>query len=205
VTPTVTPTVDPRDAYEPDDVTPKPIAVGETQVHNFYPNGDVDKETFVAKGARRYQVLTADLALGVDTLITVVQSNKTWVNDDYASGTGNFASAVCFEAPADGAAVVTTVNKAQYGSDKRYTLKVSEIANLNTSPCNAASSTPVSQRMLDDRLVFGASLPAAFSKPFVAQDRQLKPIALVPPNVRPAAPEDLPFRFVIVVELKVTP
>lgn len=138
-TPTSLPTATPdsRDPYEPDDVDAKPISIGETQAHNFYPSGDIDKVSFPVKTSRFYQVLTSDLALGVDTLVTVNLGNSaTWVNDDYAPGTGNFASAVCFQAPQDGTAIATIVNKAnQYGGDKTYRVRVSEIPTLYTAPC----------------------------------------------------------------------
>jgi len=42
----------PGDAYEPDDATPRPIGLGETQGHSFYPTGDVDKVEFAVKPGR---------------------------------------------------------------------------------------------------------------------------------------------------------
>ncbi len=183
---THTPTPDLRDSYEPDDVTPHSIALGESQIHNFYPNGDVDNVVFIAKTDRYYQVLTSDLALGVDTLITVtmnITQTMRWVNDDYAPGTNNFASAVCFRAPGDGNAVVTIVNMArQYAPDKKYTIKVTEIPSLNTPPCQPISATPVAQSAPNASL---ARLSGAM-------------------HLRPAfAPFDtMPYRFIILLDLK---
>ena len=142
-TSTFTPTPDLRDAYEPDDLVLRAIAVGETQLHNFYPNGDVDKVGFLAKAGRYYQAATSNLALGVDTFMTVALGIQQWTNDDYSPpGSGNYASAVCFQAPFDGTAVVTVVNVAQqYGPDKTYQLSVNEVAGCPT-PTPSITSTP---------------------------------------------------------------
>jgi hypothetical protein len=134
---TPVPTQDLRDHFEPDDVTPAPIAIGEIQAHNFYPFGDVDKVTFNAKNTHVYQILTSDLALGVDTLVTVTQGGGEWHNDDYASaGSNNFASAVCFTATVDAAAVVTITNQQPlFDPTKTYSLTVSEVPTITTAPC----------------------------------------------------------------------
>ncbi|MBI5033779.1 MAG: PilN domain-containing protein [Chloroflexi bacterium] len=143
-TPSATPTRDMRDPYEPDDTdaTAKTILIGETQSHNFYPSGDMDKVTFPVKMSRYYQVLTSNLALGVDTFVAVNPGdNSTWSNDDHTPGSGNFASAVCFQATKDGMAIATVSNKSgQYNSDKTYQVRVSEVPNLYTAPC--AQPTP---------------------------------------------------------------
>ncbi|MGB9879275.1 MAG: serine/threonine-protein kinase, partial [Anaerolineae bacterium] len=68
---TMSPTPVFTDAFEPDDVNPKPIALGETQRHNFYPSGDVDRVSFRVKAGRVYGVITSDLAIGVDTVVIV--------------------------------------------------------------------------------------------------------------------------------------
>ena len=145
-TSTPTPTPDLRDPYEPDDVSPKPIAVGEAQSHNFYPVGDVDKVSLFTKAGRRYQILTADLAVGVDTFLSVTLGSKTWVNDDYApAGSGNFASAVCFEAAIEGTATATIANRTQlYGPDKTYKVSLNEVtaAEMATAPCSSTTPMP---------------------------------------------------------------
>jgi hypothetical protein len=128
------------DDYEPDDPFAKPIAVEGVQEHNFYPDGDRDLVKFLAKEGRHYAVFTSNLALGVDTHIKVVMDG-TFIdeNDDYAPGTGNFASAVCFQAPFDGPAVVIITNlQQQYGPDKTYEFAVNEAPILYVSPLSLA-------------------------------------------------------------------
>ncbi|MEW5717721.1 MAG: hypothetical protein AB1817_03760, partial [Chloroflexota bacterium] len=211
VTPTSTPTLtstpsrtpDLRDAYEPDDVIPHAIAIGETQQHNFFPTRDIDQASFAVKANRFYQVLTSDLALGVDTIVTVtLGSNIAAWNDDYAPGTGNFASAVCFQATQDGAAVALTVNATSfYGAERTYKIKVSETSKLLTPPCpGATSSAPPAPRLGLASAHHSSSAPA------------IVPIAWIRPNAdwtRPAnAPARLapvPYRFVIILDLKVFP
>jgi Tfp pilus assembly protein PilN len=135
--PSPTATADLRDIYEPDATTPKPIAIGETQLHNFYPANDIDKVSFLVKSGRYYQVLTSDLVLGVDTIVTVTLNSSQWMNDDYApKGSGNMASAVCLYASQDGTAVATIINAAKmYAPDKTYRVRVSEVPSLTASPC----------------------------------------------------------------------
>jgi Tfp pilus assembly protein PilN len=132
--PTATP--DLRDRFEPDDDSPKPIAVGETQTHNFYPFGDVDSAYVGLKSGRLYRVLTSELALGVDTFLRVVLGDQQWENDDYdVPGSGSFGSLVCFESPWDDTAVVTVLNRTdQFGPDKRYNLSITEAPILDVFP-----------------------------------------------------------------------
>jgi hypothetical protein len=189
--------------YEPDEPEPKPIAVGETQQHNFYPAGDNDYVKFPAKAQRFYQVLTSDLALGVDTVVTVRLGSNSWSNDDYSPGSGNFASAVCFQAPQDGTAVTTIVNKAGfYGPDKIYKIKVSEVPNLNAPPCPGATATPGAMQM--PRLVLAS---ASYSPPENYYS-SLVFSQLTSPISNPANPRaglaPMPYRFMIILDLKVT-
>jgi Tfp pilus assembly protein PilN len=117
------------DSYEPDDLIPKPIAIGEAQTHTFYPAGDIDKVTFLAKAGRWYTVSTSNLALGVDTVLTVEIGGATHVNDDASTTPGDYSSFVNFQAaPQDMWAVVTITNKGLYGVDKSYRVTVSEVA-----------------------------------------------------------------------------
>ncbi len=136
--PTVTPspTLDLRDIHEPNDVDPNPIAIGEAQIHNFFPNGDLDKVGFLVKNGRFYQILTSQLGVGVDTAVTVAFNGETWSNDDYdLPGSGNFASAVCFPAEADGTAVATISNvEQQFDSSKTYIVSVQEVPFLTVDP-----------------------------------------------------------------------
>ncbi|MAU00039.1 MAG: hypothetical protein CL608_23090 [Anaerolineaceae bacterium] len=136
--PTVTPspTQDLRDIHEPNDVDPNPIAIGEAQIHNFFPNNDLDKVGFLVKNGRFYQILTSQLGVGVDTAVTVEFNNEAWSNDDYdLPGSGNFASAVCFPAEADGTAVATISNVGQqFGASKTYIVSVQEVPFLTVDP-----------------------------------------------------------------------
>ena len=129
--PTVTPspTLDLRDIYEPNDVDPNPIAIGEQQQHNFYPNSDIDKVGFLVKNGRFYQVFTSQLAVGVDTAVMVAFNGEAWSNDDYdVPGSGNFASAVCFPAATDGTAVATISNVGQqFTPGDTYLVTVQEV------------------------------------------------------------------------------
>jgi Tfp pilus assembly protein PilN len=133
---TPSPTQDLRDIHEPNDVDPNPIAIGEAQIHNFYPNGDLDKVGFLVKNGRYYQILTSQLGVGVDTAITVAFNGDSWANDDYDTpGSGNFASAVCFPAEADGTAVASISNLGQqFGPSKTYIVSVQEVPFLTIDP-----------------------------------------------------------------------
>lgn len=153
--PSLTP--DLRDPFEPDDTAPSIIAIGEVQTHNFYPHGDVDKIDFLVKNGRHYQVVTADLALGVDTAMTVTLGDAEWENDDYDTpGSGNFAAAICFQADMDGTVVATLTNvSSQFAPDKTYTVSVQEVPFLRTDkdaltfgPVPAEGVNPAPQSLL---------------------------------------------------------
>ena len=126
-TPTFTSTPDLRDAYEPDDVTARLVALGEIQSHNFFPEGDVDKLRFLAKSGRYYRVQTLNLALGVDTALTLNAGTLTYTNDDRAIG--DLSSDIAFQAApgADVDAIVTITDRGQYGAGKTYQVMVQEI------------------------------------------------------------------------------
>ena len=181
-------TPDLRDSYEPDDINAHSISIGETQTHNFYPTGDVDKVSFPVKSGRFYQAFTSNLALGVDTVVNVLVDNQLWVNDDYAPGTGNFASSVCLTANQDGFATATITNKAlQYGRDKAYTIKVSEILTLTAPSC--VPITPVSAAALPQgKRVPGSAAPIRSG----ATSRDISPSVNSPT-----------LEFVIIADLKV--
>jgi len=121
------------DEYEPDDTdgTASPIAIDETQWHNFYPDGDVDKVTFEVKELDRLYVLgTSDLALGTDTVITVAINGTVcpttdyyWCENDDISP-GDLSSEVRFASDEEGIALATISKgmSGQYGTDKTYDL-----------------------------------------------------------------------------------
>jgi tRNA A-37 threonylcarbamoyl transferase component Bud32 len=134
---TLTPTPMLDDAYEPDDVSPKPIALGETQRHSFYRNGDVDRVSFRVKAGRVYGVITSDLAIGVDTVIVVSVAGQRYENDDAVAG--SLASEVYFTAMAEAVAVATISNKDMYGAEATYEVTVIE---LPPTPIPTATNTP---------------------------------------------------------------
>lgn len=140
-TPTVTLTPTPMliDSFEPDDVNPKPIALGETQRHNFYPDGDVDRVSFRVKAGRVYGVITSDLAIGVDTVIVVSVAGQRYENDDGIEG--SLASEVYFKAMAEAIAVATISNKDSYGFGSTYDLTVIELP-FTPTPTNTGTQTP---------------------------------------------------------------
>ena len=137
------PTVDPgcKDRYEPDDIVGQqnPMALGETQTHNFCPEGDFDLVYFPVKKERWYNVYTHDLAMGVDTMISVglvptiarYCNPSNCANDDVSPG--NLASAITFQADADGIALVSIDNRYQHGPDKTYQITVKEIVPTPTT------------------------------------------------------------------------
>ena len=110
--------------------------MGEMQVRNFYPAGDVDLASAIVKAGRQYRALTSGLALGVDTFLEVQVGNQIYQNDDYdVPGSGNFASVVCFDTAADGSVLVTiTQRSGQYAPDKTYNVSVSEAPVLDVAP-----------------------------------------------------------------------
>ena len=141
IAPTGTP--DPRDQYEPDDMVPAPIALGQTQLHNFYPTGDVDNISFLAKAGRWYRVATSDLAQGVDTHLAVIVGEDVYTNDDREPG--DLTSEIVFQAGAEDAeAVVKITNRGQYGETMYYRVTVEEILPTPTpSRTPTPTNTPV--------------------------------------------------------------
>jgi Tfp pilus assembly protein PilN len=141
LTPAATATPDRRDAYEPDD-DPRNITLGQPQLHNFFPGGDVDRVKFLAKAGRYYRVYTRDLAPGVDTALTVLVGGATYSNDDRPGHQPNdHSSEVVFLAGPGGdvEAVVTVMNRGQDGPDATYQLGVEEVA---PTPVPTVTPTP---------------------------------------------------------------
>jgi len=143
---TATPTPDRRDSYESDDTDPKPIAVGETQSHNFYPANDVDSCKFLAKAGRYYRVSTSNLALGVDTSLTVTVTETVYTNDDRQPG--DLSSEIIFQAPTgqDVEAVIKVTNRGQYDPDMWYRITVEEVIPTPT-PIPPATTPSASSRL----------------------------------------------------------
>jgi hypothetical protein len=120
------------DIYEPDDVIPKPIIIGETQTHSLYPDGDVDMVEFGVKEGRLYALGTSNLAVGTDTTITVTINGEICQTTDYYRcvsddiGPGFLESEVRF-VPGVDATAVATISKGisgYYGPDKTYDLRL---------------------------------------------------------------------------------
>ncbi len=138
---TLSPTPVLADAFEPDDTEPLPFALGETQRHNFYPDGDVDSVSFRVKPGRVYAVITSDLNVGVDTVVTVSVAGQRYENDDAIAG--SLASEVNFEAIAEAVAVATVSNKGEYGPSMFYSLTVIELPPTPTpTPTGTRLPTP---------------------------------------------------------------
>ena len=141
-TPTATP--DLRDGFEPDDVEPKPIALGQPQTHSFYPAGDVDSVSFLAKAGRCYHVYTTNLASGVDTLLNVGVGGIVLQSDD--AKVGVLYSDIVFQDTGPDTTVVATIsNRGMFGSDKTYQVVVEEVmATVTPTPTNTPTPTPTS-------------------------------------------------------------
>jgi Tfp pilus assembly protein PilN len=150
--PTAEPTEDLRDPFEPDEDDPKLIDTrGERQAHNFFPENDVDKVTFLAKTGRWYRVSTAELALRVDTVLTVTLTQNgadyfSATNDDRAPG--DPSSEVVFQVNTafNVWAVVEVSNPhGEYGPEKSYELVVEELSpppTLTPTPTSTVTPTP---------------------------------------------------------------
>jgi Tfp pilus assembly protein PilN len=156
---TPTPTPDLRDEYEPDSPEPALIdARGETQRHNFYPDDDVDTVKFWAKAGYWYRVSTSDLALRVDTVLTVTVDGTSYVNDDREPHEpGDLSSEVAFQVQTGYGtwALVEVANQGrEYGPDRWYSITVEEIVPPPTPTPTSTPSSPSS----DSRLPGLASL-----------------------------------------------
>lgn len=131
--PAATETPDLRDEFEPDD-PPTLIAVNESQFHNFYPSADEDHLQLLVKGGANYQIVTSNLAVGVDTVVEVEWNSIVTENDDFGE-LNDLSSSLCFSVQNDGVALIDIRNKSQqYGVDKTYTVSANEVPfSLDTS------------------------------------------------------------------------
>ncbi len=129
------------DAYEPDWPDPPWIGNGETQARSFYPDGDADYAHFRVKAGHWYDVHTQELALLVDTVLTVEIAGTTYQDDD--GGSEPLASRIVFEAPATGDALITVVtSQGVYSTTQAYELYAGETAGPTPTPTTAPTSTP---------------------------------------------------------------
>jgi len=114
-----------EDSFEDDDRSPEPIAIAEDQLHNFYPEGDIDKVQFLVKPGNEYEISTFGLSAGVDTYMSVAVDGRIYYDDD--GGTDPLSSRVRFMALNEGVAVATITNKGRFGSDRWYHVSVTMI------------------------------------------------------------------------------
>ncbi len=129
------------DPYEPDWPDPPWIGNGETQARSFYPEGDTDYAHFRVKAGHWYDVHTQELALLVDTVLTVEIAGTTYQDDD--GGSEPLASRIAFEAPATGDALITVVtSQGVYSTTQTYELYAEETAGPTPTPTLAPTSTP---------------------------------------------------------------
>ena len=129
------------DPYEPDWPDPPWIGNGQTQAHSFYPDGDIDYAHFRVKAGHWYDVHTQDLALLVDTVLTVEIAGTTYQDDD--GGSEPLASRIVFEAPATGDALITVVtSQGVYSTTQTYELYAGETSGPTPTPTTAPTSTP---------------------------------------------------------------
>jgi hypothetical protein len=121
---TPTPTFDLRDAQEPDDYAPRPIVVGQTYNYNFYPDYDIDRASFVTQSGRRYRIYTSNLALDVDTQISVQVGGAIYANDNRT--TGDLSSEVVIDGNGSQAQILV-LNRGRYGAGQWYRLTVEDL------------------------------------------------------------------------------
>ncbi|MHB0859127.1 MAG: hypothetical protein ACYC5M_16360 [Anaerolineae bacterium] len=161
-----TPTPDCADPYEPDDIVPRLMVVGEEQLHSFCPTGDADRAVFTAKAGYSYQIETRNLAPGVDTVISVQIGQNTYTNDDRAPQDLSSMLRVQNQGTTDAPAFISVMNKGLFGANMTYALKVSDIATGdpyepdNVNPVPIAFAAPQQRTFYPagdvDRVVFTA-------------------------------------------------
>ena len=125
------------DRYEPNNTlnTAYPTAAGASALCDatLWPVGDLDYYSFVGKAGKAYEVLTSNLSPGLDTILTVFNTNGNVIgsNDDYTFGSS--ASRVVFSASADGFYYARVVNNSpQDPANKTYCFEVREIQGTAT-------------------------------------------------------------------------
>lgn len=128
------------DAYEPDDITPRALALFEQQQHTVFPAGDIDRVVFGVRAGRTYDVRTFNLAPGVDTGLSVDVGGLNFANDNAAPG--DPASRVTFVSPVDGQATVVITNRGQFGADRVYWITATEVGATPTPSAVSPSPPP---------------------------------------------------------------
>ena len=144
------------DAFEPDDIEPAPLSVGESQPRVFAPERDVDRAVLRVKAGVTYVVRTEDLAVGVDPRLEVLVGGRTLANDDATPGA--LGAEVLFTAETDGVAVITVSNQDAYGPERTYRLSVSTIAPTPT-PTPTATLRPSPEASVTPRPTYTPATP----------------------------------------------
>lgn len=129
------------DSHEPDDTTPASISLGTPQQRTFYPAGDVDRVTFVARAGHRYAIYTANLAPAVDTVLAVDMGATHLTNDDRAAGDRSSFVELLNESGSDANATVTITNKGPYAPDASYAVQVDDLGPLTGDAYEPDEST----------------------------------------------------------------
>ncbi|MBN1661662.1 MAG: carboxypeptidase regulatory-like domain-containing protein [Anaerolineae bacterium] len=126
------------DPYEPDEENVPWIGLGEAQARSFYPDGDVDRARLRVKAGHWYEVRTAELALLVDTVLTVEVGGTVYENDD--GGDEPLASRVTFQAAETVDALITVItSQGVYSTTQTYTLYAGELS----APTPTPTDTPL--------------------------------------------------------------
>jgi len=129
-TPTPTPAV--IDEWEPDDGYPV-VPVGESQVRNFNPSGDVDRGQFAVKAGYTYQVYTiSDVSPDPRLYLWLSQTGRVYEDDD--SGGGNDAYVEFVSQQDEVAFFEIYSNNGQYGPDLWYQVSLLEIEPVEPTP-----------------------------------------------------------------------
>ena len=121
---TPTPTFDLRDAQEPDDYAPRDIVVGQTYSHSFYPDSDIDRARFVTEAGHQYRIYTSNLAMDVDTQLSVQVGGVIYANDNRSPE--DLSSEVLVEGNGS-QALILVLNRGRYGPAQWYKLTVEDL------------------------------------------------------------------------------
>ncbi len=123
------------DIYEPDEVNPATIAVGEQQARQFWPLGDIDRVSFQVRAGWGYIVQAINVAPEVRIEMQVLADGKNYSNTPADAGAN---SAVMFTADTAGTAVAIITNVGQTDQQSTYTLVLQELIPEPTASPQAA-------------------------------------------------------------------
>ncbi len=133
------------DAYEPNNTLPAAYTTASDAAAlcnaTLWPVGDEDYFRFSAKAGLRYKVFTWNLTAGLDTVLTIYNTQGVQIasNDD-AGGVGNLASEAFFTADADGFYYARVTNKSPSDpTNLTYCFEIDSVAVPTPTP----SQTPI--------------------------------------------------------------